>query len=74
MKALIIAMLLSCTIPGTRTELGIVRNPETIETNGNLWNYDTEITPGSFVVVTFDTLRTESIYDDIIIAINPIGR
>lgn len=74
MKAIIIALILACAAPGTRTEIGQVVNPETIETKGNLWCYDTEIAPGSFVVVEFDTLGTESIYDDVIIGITKVGQ
>ena len=68
MKALIISLLLSLTIPGTRTEMGIVFNQETIQTaDGQLWNVTTEIEPGSFVIVEFNTKGTETIYDDEII-------
>ena len=40
---------------GTRQE---VVNHETIQTQDNLWNYDTTVESGSFVVVTFDMVGT----------------
>ena len=73
MTAILIALLLSFTTPGTRQELGVVVNHETIQTDNNLWYYDTDVEVGSFIIVTFDTLGTESIYDDPIIRVAKIG-
>lgn len=73
MKALLIAALLSMAIPGTRTEIGLIVNPEAIQTNnGQLWNVTTEIEPGSFVIVEFDTNGTETIYDDEVVSVKEI--
>lgn len=73
MKALIISLLLSLTIPGARTEIGLIANPEAIQTaDGHLWNVTTNFEPGTFVVVGFDTKATETIYDDEVVSVREI--
>lgn len=73
-KALFISMLLAVNPSSTRTEIGFVRNAETIETaDGNLWCGDVDPTIATkAVVVTFDTKGTDKIEDDEILEINPI--
>ena len=69
MKAIIIAALLSLSFPPYQTELGQVINSETIYTKHDAWKYDTEIAPGSFVVIKFDTKGTAEREDDEILGV-----
>lgn len=69
MKAMLISVLLSLSFPAYQTEIGQVINPETIYTEHDAWNYDTEIEPGSFVVIKFDTKGTIHRDDDVILGV-----
>ena len=74
-KALVISVLLAVNPVSTRTEIGFIRNNETIETaDGNLWCIDIKDSTiaTKSVVVTFDTKGTEMVEDDEILRIDPI--
>ena len=68
-KILVLFLALAISSANIRTDTGVIIDNETISSGGNYWGYDTELSAGDYIVVTFDTNGTEKVTDDEIISI-----
>ena len=72
MKVLLISLILAINPVNVRSDIGMIVNNETIETEGSLWNYDTTLPQGTVVVVTFNDNGTKTVIDDEIIKVEEV--
>jgi hypothetical protein len=67
--------VIETTTPQTKTHktyevAGIVEDGNTlVDWNGEAWSYDGNLEPGQLVIIVFDDMGTENIYDDEILEI-----
>lgn len=68
-KMLALFLALAISSANIRTDTGVIIDNETISSGGNYWGYDTELSAGDCVIITFDTNGTSRVTDDEIIRI-----